>query len=46
MVTVALSLATAFLGSVGIALLSRHLTRLDEARDLAIPSHIAIGDEP
>jgi hypothetical protein len=39
-------LLSAFVGSVGIALLSRHLARLDEARDFAIPSHIAIGDEP
>lgn len=40
------ALAAAFLGSVGIALLSRHLARLDEARDGIPPSHIEIGDEP
>lgn len=41
----ALAILAAFLGSVGISLLSRHLARLDEARDFAPPSHIAIGDE-
>lgn len=42
----ALAILAGFLGSACIALLSRHLARLDEARDFAIPSHIAIGDEP
>lgn len=40
------ALAAAFLGSVGIALLSRHLARLDEARDGIPPSFITYGDEP
>ncbi|WP_231345219.1 hypothetical protein [Methylorubrum sp. B1-46] len=40
------ALASAFLGSVCISLLSRHLARLDEARDFTPPSHIAIGGEP
>ena len=40
------SLAAALFGSACIALLSRHLARLDEARDGIPPSHIEIGDEP
>ncbi|BAU93435.1 hypothetical protein MPPM_4830 [Methylorubrum populi] len=43
---IALAILSAFAGSVGIALLSRHLARLDEARDFAPTSHIAIGEEP
>lgn len=43
--TIALMLS-AFAGSVGIALLSRHLARLDEARDGIPPSFITYGDEP
>lgn len=39
-------LASALAGSVGIALLSRHLARLDEARDGIPPSFTTYGDEP
>lgn len=40
------ALAAAFLGSVCIALLSRHLARLNEARDGIPPSCFTYGDEP
>lgn len=42
----ALAIFSAFAGSVGISLLSRHLARLDEARDGIPPSFITYGDEP
>lgn len=39
-------IAAALFGSVCIALLSRHLARLDEARDGIPPSCITYGEEP
>jgi len=39
-------LLASLLGSAAIVALSRHLSRSDDARDFAISSHIAIGEEP
>lgn len=43
---IVLAILSALAGSVCIALLSRHLARLDEARDGIPPSFITYGDEP